>query len=89
MGIENEVDDREFTRQERQWKHRRRGYYMGIFWTVLSTIVFVYLETNQPGLIERIGVVVGWSYGVATTLILAYYGNTAVDDFSKSRYPKL
>lgn len=73
--------------KNRLWNHRRRGYYLGVVWALLSTIAFIALEIAYPGLIERIAVVVGWSYGVSTTLILAYYGNTAVEEFSRNKLP--
>lgn len=72
---------------ERWWKHRRRGYYIGIWWAVIITFLFVGIELKSPGTVEKMGVVIGWAYGVSVTLIVAYYSNTAVEEFAKNRNP--
>lgn len=67
------------------WRHRRRGYYFGIIWTIVSTFIWIGLELFRPNVLDSLGVVIGWSYGFSTTLIIAYYGNTAVEEFSKNK----
>ena len=67
----------------RWWTHRRAGYYTGIIWAVIQTILWSALELFRPDTLEAMGVVIGWSYGVCATLILGYYGNTAVEEHAK------
>jgi hypothetical protein len=65
--------------QERWWKHRRRGYYVGLFWAVLQTPAWVALEIASPGSVASLGVIAGWSYGISATVIVSYFGNTAAE----------
>ncbi len=63
----------------RWWKHRRRGYYAGMWWALIQTGLWIALEYNRPGIIETMGVVIGWSYGISATLIISYFGNNITD----------
>lgn len=67
----------------RWWKHRRAGYYSGITWTVLQTFVWILIELWRPDTMASMSVVIGWSYGISATLILGYYGNTAVEELAR------
>lgn len=61
------------------WRHRRGGFYFGRNWAVLQTFLWIGIGVYDVELIQALGVVVGASYGVSMTLILGYYGNTAVE----------
>lgn len=70
---------------ERWWRHRRRGYYAGMAWAALQTIGWIALEWLKPGSVGALGAVIGWSYGVSMTLILAYFGNTTAETWRTGR----
>jgi len=72
----------------RWWKHRRAGYYTGITWSVIQTFCWAVLEIWRPGTIASMSVVIGWSYGIPATLIIGYYGNTAVEELAKKGVTK-
>lgn len=63
----------------RWWRHRRRGYYWGIGWGIGQTIMWACIEVQRPGFMVNMGAVVGWSYGMSVTLIVAYFGNTTAE----------
>lgn len=69
------------------WKHRRKGYYIGLVWAILQTFLWIGIELNTPDTIQNMGVVIGWSYGLSVSLIVAYYSNTAVEEFLRNRNP--
>lgn len=66
----------------RWWMHRRRGYYAGIWWGVLQTPAWMVLGYHKHEVVMSMGAVIGWSYGIAISLILAYYGNTAIETWA-------
>lgn len=63
------------------WRHRRKMAYMSLAWTLVQTFLWAALEFINPGFIQSSATVVGWSYGTASTVILGYFGNTAVDTY--------
>lgn len=64
----------------RWWKHRRAGYYTGVVWAILQTFIWIALWF-KTGELEGLGPVVAWSYGISLTLIVSYFGNTAVEEY--------
>lgn len=63
------------------WVQRRRGYYVGMWWAFLQTAVWAAVEIYRPGLIGASGPVIAWAYGISGTLIVAYYSNTAIEEY--------
>ncbi len=63
----------------RWWKHRRRGYYTGKWWAILQTPCWVLLGIYDTRVLESMGVVIGWSYGISVTLIVSYFGNNIAE----------
>jgi len=63
----------------RWWKHRRRGYYAGMWWAFLQTPIWAAVELAQPNTLAAMGVVIGWSYGISVTLIVSYFGNNIAE----------
>ncbi|WP_165856746.1 hypothetical protein [Marinobacter sp. JSM 1782161] len=71
--------DTEHPCPSRWWKHRRRGYYAGMWWAAIQTLGWVILEFCKPGIVASLAVVVGWSYGISATLIISYFGNNIAE----------
>ncbi|MFL1404202.1 hypothetical protein ACJO2E_02510 [Marinobacter sp. M1N3S26] len=71
--------DTEHPNPSRWWKHRRRGYYAGMWWAAIQTPLWVLLELLRPETVPVMGVVIGWSYGISATLIVSYFGNNAAE----------
>lgn len=69
----------------RWWNNRRKGYHIGMGWAIFQTFLWITLEVLRPTILENMGVVIGWSYGISMTLIVSYYGNTAVEEFMRNR----
>jgi hypothetical protein len=69
----------------RWWNNRRKGYHVGMSWAIIQTFLWACLELYRPTIIENMGVVIAWSYGISMTLIVSYYGNTAVEEFMRNR----
>lgn len=67
------------------WKHRRRGYYISLIWAIVQTFLWALLEYFMPGSVQSLSSVVGWSYGLASTVILGYYGNTAIQTYLENK----
>lgn len=63
----------------RWWKHRRRGYYSGMCWALVQTVIWIAMEYHRPGIVDSMAVVVGWSYGISATLIVSYFGNNIAE----------
>ena len=70
------------------WKHRRRGYYIAIAWTIVQTILWALLEMWKPGSTSSLTAVVGWSYGTSTIIITGYYSNTAIETYLQNKGSK-
>lgn len=66
----------------RWWRHRRKGYYTGIWWGIIQTPAWMILGFFEHEAVMSMGAVVGWSYGICVSLILAYYGNTAIETWA-------
>lgn len=64
---------------DRWWKHRRRGYYAGMWAGALQTPIWIIIGLVDAKAIASMTAVIGWSYGICATLILAYFGNTTVE----------
>lgn len=71
----------------RWWKHRRRGYYAGMWWTLIQTIAWAGLELHKPGVIAAMATVIGWSYGISATLIISYFGNNIAEAWANRGKP--
>lgn len=67
------------------WKHRRAGYYTGIRWGIIQTFLWGVLAVYDKDLLTVMSVVIAGSYGLSMTLVVAYYGNTAVEEWMRSR----
>ena len=67
---------------ERWWNHRRRGFYIGLWWTAIQTVIWIAIGIYDTEVIKALGIVVGWCYAISATLIVAYYGNNAIEAFS-------
>src|SRR5690554_4109277 len=67
------------------WKHRRRMAYVSVIWSILQTIMWIGIELIAPGTVSSLSAVIGWSYGSVSTIILGYFGNTAVDTYRNRR----
>lgn len=67
------------------WKHRRRLCYIAFFVAIIQTVLLVFLAMHNPDAIVALGSVIGWSYGLYTAIVLAYYGNTAVEEYAKNK----
>jgi hypothetical protein len=67
----------------RWWRHRRAGFYTGIVWSIVQTFLWAGLALWKTDAVSSLGVVIGWSYGIPATLIIGYYGNTAVEELAK------
>ena len=66
----------------RWWKHRRRGYYAGMWWALIQTPAWIALELHTAGSVSAMAAVVGWSYGISATLIVSYFGNNIAEAFA-------
>lgn len=77
------VKEPEHPNPARWWRHRRRGYYSAMVWTVAQTLMWVWVAFEDAQILSALGAVIGWSYGIPATLIVAYYGNTAVEEWVK------
>ena len=65
------------------WKHRRRGFYLGINGLWLQTLIWIGLAIYNVELIQPLSVVISFAYGGCFTLIIAYAANTAVEEWAK------
>lgn len=94
--MENEEDNQnrrstDHPDPERWWTHRRKGMYIGICWAKWQTLLWVALAVlgmlNNPEdpVIDKMGTVIAWSYGISALLIIGYYSNTAVDEAVKHK----
>jgi hypothetical protein len=68
---------------ERWWRVRRGGFYFGRNWAVVQTFIWIALGLYDVTVMEKASTIAGWSYGVCIILIIGYYSNTALEEFSK------
>ena len=45
----------------------------------MQTPCWVLLGIYDPKVLESMGVVIGWSYGISATLIVSYFGNNIAE----------
>lgn len=76
------MSDEQHPDPERWWKHRRRGFYTGIWWALLQTPVWGLIAFYNAPVLQSLDVVIGSSYGVSMVLIISYYGNNAAEAFA-------
>lgn len=74
------MSELEHPNPNRWWKHRRRGFYIGIWWGIAQTFMWAALELYQSGSVAALAIVVGSSYGISIALIVAYYSNNAIEN---------
>ena len=61
--------------------HRRIGYYVSMFWSIILTLIYLGLITFMDVNFDDLGSIVMWSYLIPGALsIISYYGNTAYFD---------
>jgi hypothetical protein len=65
------------------WRHRRRGFYLGIHGVWVQTLMWVWIAFQSTEAIQALSVVVSFAYGACFTLILVYGANTAVEEWAK------
>ncbi|WP_379945074.1 hypothetical protein OZ656_06105 [Marinobacter sp. LM1] len=65
---------------ERYWKHRRRLAYtaMGALLLTLAAALFTPVRPSSVPLLEGLA----WVFGV---IVIGYYGNNAIESFSRGR----
>lgn len=85
-GVRQKTMSEQHPDPERYWKHRRRGYYAGIWWAIAQTPMWVAIELKNPGTLEALTAVVGWSYAISGTLIVSYYGGNIAQDVAKAKW---
>lgn len=61
------------------WTHRRRGFFIGLWWAVVQTFLWVAVGIYSVDVLEALGVVIGWSYGISATTTVSYYGGNAFE----------
>lgn len=59
--------------------------YVSVAWAIIQTFVWVGIELYAPGFIASAATVIGWSYGTASTIIIGYFGNTAVETYREEK----
>jgi hypothetical protein len=65
------------------WKNRRMGFYVGIWWGILQTFVWVMLvQQHSNEMFENLFTVIASSYTVSSILIMSYYGNTVAEQYA-------
>ena len=77
------TDQEQHPDPERLWRHRKRGYYIGIWMMWIQTVVWAALGLYSPQAIQALAVVIGSAYGCAITLVIQYSANTAVEEWAK------
>lgn len=67
------------------WFVRRTTMLVSLALAVLTTISAVILEIGNPGIVQSLSPALGWHYTALTAPVLGYYGNTAVEEWSRSK----
>ena len=67
------------------WFHRRLQSYIGVLWAIVQTGLWTYIALTDSAAMNSLGAVVGWSYGISVTLIISYYGNTAISEYIQKK----
>tara|TARA_B100000929_G_C15179494_1_gene308214 strand:- start:127 stop:372 length:246 start_codon:yes stop_codon:yes gene_type:complete len=67
------------------WIHRRRLAYLSLFFSFFQTLMFTLIAYLSPDSLSSLAAVIGWSYGLLTTVLAAYLGTASVEDYIKQR----
>lgn len=67
------------------WLHRRLAMYISLASSIIQTILFSILAYHKPESMLALGAVVGFSYGFFTMVCLAYFSNTALQEYMERK----
>ena len=56
---------------------------MAFYWSIAQTILLAAVALVDPNALIAMGAVVGWSYGLCATIVMGYYGNTAIEEHKR------
>lgn len=80
--MDNRVTDREqHPDPSRYWRHRRRLAYTAMACLIVTLAVALFGTVRSPELVEGLA----WAFA---TIVIGYYGNNAIEAFSRGRRPK-
>lgn len=65
----------------RWWRWRRILMFMSFAWTIAQTFVWIAVGIHSIELLSALSIVIGWSYGIPTTAIIAYLGGSSFSDY--------
>lgn len=83
--VVEKVEDKDPRNIERWWKNRRRMAYISLTWSILQTPLWILLIWAKDVPLSGIDSIMGWSYGIPMSIILAYFGNTLAEELVKHK----
>lgn len=67
------------------WKYRRILAFSSLFFSFFQTLLFTVIAYLSPESLSSLAAVIGWSYGLLTTVIAGYLGTASVEDYMKQK----
>lgn len=83
VGEFKTVDEMKHPDPKVWWKNRRMGFYVGIVWGSLQTLMWIFVAKSSDVNFDDLTNVIGSSYSVVFILIMSYYGNTTAEQFAQ------
>lgn len=69
----------------KHWKIRRRTMFVSLALIVVFSIVFIIIGIKNPTALTAMTPLLAWVFGSLSLPVLAYFSNTALEDFAKNR----
>ena len=69
----------------KHWRYRRFLAFTSLFFSFFQTLMFTVIAYFSPDSLASLAAVIGWSYGLLTTVIAGYLGTASVEDYMKQK----